>query len=302
MPQILHKSIGRRDFLKLTVTATAAFVTIGPARADQTECCQQQTQRSRWLLLSDTHIPPDPADTYRGFAPYRNLEQLAPQLAEQQAEGLIITGDLARLQGRSEAYTNLKKLLEPVARKMGVFLALGNHDDRGNFLKCFTDRPGELPSVSGKAVTVITTPVVRLILLDSLFIVNNVAGLLGKAQRDWLAGYLKDCDDKPTVLFLHHTLGDGDGELLDVPRLFDLVRPITKVKAIVFGHSHAYSFRRWRGIHLINIPALGYNFSDNEPIGYVQADFWPDHARFILRPVGGNLDKQPQRKRLGWRH
>src|SRR2546422_5539601 len=46
---------------------------------------------------------------------------------------------------------------------------------------------------------------------------------------------------RPTLLFVHHTLGDGDGELLDVQRLFELVRPQRKVKAIFYGHSHKYA-------------------------------------------------------------
>ena len=40
------------------------------------------------------------------------------------------------------------------------------------------------------------------------------------------------------ILFFHHSLRDEDGELLDIPRLFDLIKPIAKVKALVYGHSH----------------------------------------------------------------
>ena len=67
---------------------------------------------------------------------------------------------------------------------------------------------------------------------------------LGKAQRQWLADFLAGSDDRPTVLFVHHTLGDGDGDLLDINRLYRLVRPHRKVKAIFYGHSHEYAIDR----------------------------------------------------------
>jgi hypothetical protein len=36
----------------------------------------------RWALLSDTHAPADPADSYRGFKPLANLRQVVDQVAE----------------------------------------------------------------------------------------------------------------------------------------------------------------------------------------------------------------------------
>src|SRR5206468_5857710 len=105
------------------------------------------------------------------------------------------------------------------------------------------DHPsGNRQKVAGKHVLVIERPSMRLIVLDSLFYVNKAAGLLGKAQRDWLDRYLEASDDQPTVIFVHHTLGDGDGDLLDVERLFRLTRPHKTVKAIIYGHSHKYAF------------------------------------------------------------
>src|SRR5437763_14279226 len=91
-----------------------------------------------------------------------------------------------------------------------------------------------------------------------------------------------DSDRRQTVLFVHHTLGDGDGELLDVQRLFELVRPHRKVKAIVYGHSHKYAFSQEAGIHLINLPAVRYNFSDEGPVGWVDAFFTPQRADLQL--------------------
>jgi hypothetical protein len=128
---------------------------------------------------------------------------------------------------------------------------------------------------------------VRFLILDSLMVTNQTAGLLGKAQRTWLENDLRSPDDKPTILFVHHTFGDGDGDLLDAPRLFDMVRPIRKVKAIVYGHSHAYGFSEFEGIHLINLPATGYNFGDTQPVGWVEAELTGEGAELVLHSIAG---------------
>jgi 3',5'-cyclic AMP phosphodiesterase CpdA len=132
--------------------------------------------------------------------------------------------------------------------------------------------------------------------------VNQVAGLLGKAQREWLDRYLAAADPRPTVLFVHHTLGDGDGELLDADALFRIVRPYAKVKAIFYGHSHQYSFREERGIHLVNLPAVGYNFNDKEPVGWVDASFSPKGVELTLRAFAGNREQDGATTSLAWRN
>src|SRR5206468_3292847 len=126
----------------------------------------------------------------------------------------------------------IKNLLSPMAAQRPIYLALGNHDDRANFLKTFDKSAGTRQSVQDKFVLLIEQPVVRVIMLDSLLYPTKTAGLLGKPQRQWLGKYLENSDGRPTVLFIHHTLSDGDGDLLDVDRLFEVIRPHKKVKAI----------------------------------------------------------------------
>src|SRR5205085_422809 len=146
---------------------------------------------------------------------------------------------------------------------------LGNHDDRENFLKVFDHPAGERQKIMAKFVLVVESPMVRFILLDSLLFTNKTSGFLGKAQRDWLARFLDNSDARPAVIFVHHTLGEGDNDLIDVERLFRIVSAHKKVKAIFYGHSHEYSFKTEQGVHLVNIPAVGYNFADREPVGWV---------------------------------
>jgi len=261
----------------------------------------KEAKQARWAFLSDTHIPADTENNYRGFYPYRNLQKVVAQIAADLPEGAIITGDLARLEGLTGDYANAAKLLEPLTKERPVCVALGNHDNRANFLGAFKKPGGAKQAVRGKHVVIAEAGPVRLIVLDSLMFTNKVPGLLGQAQRNWLRSYLSTSDDKPTLLFFHHTLGEGDGDLLDAPRLFDIARPASNVKALVFGHSHAYSYAELDGIHLINLPATGYNFNDAQPVGWVEARLTANGAKFELHAVGGNTAIDGQTKTLRWR-
>jgi Icc protein len=299
MAGVYYKSIDRRDFIKTGLGGLAALIALGAGSS--LGLSKNENEATRWVFLADTHIPEDVSDNYRGFYPYQNLQSTIPQILSVQPDAVAIAGDLARLEGKVGDYTNLKKLLNPLAEKKPIFLALGNHDNRDNFLGLFSSTPGKRQSVGGKHVVVVKMPPIRLIILDSLFYVNKAPGLLGKAQRQWLEDYLRNCDDTPTILCFHHTLGDNDGDLLDVLRLFDLIKPVRKVKAVLYGHSHEYGYSELEGIHLINLPAMGYNFSDTQPIGWVEARLTAKGGDFTLHVVTGNKDKDGRVTNLTWR-
>lgn len=299
MVEMFCKPMNRRDFIKTSLGAIGAMVTIGTGNSFGLN--ENENQTTRWALLADTHIPADVSGNCRGFYPYQNLQKVIPDVISASPDSVIIAGDLARSVGELGDYENLKKLLIAAAEKTPVFMALGNHDNRNNFFKVFDETTGEKQPVKNKYVIVVNKPPVRLIILDSLLHVNKVEGLLGKAQRQWLEYYLKKSDDIPTVLCFHHTLGDNDGDLLDVLRLFRIIESIRKVKAIIYGHSHVYRFSDFEGIHLINIPAMGYNFRDTDPIGWVEAKLTAKGGDFTLHAVDGNREKDGSVKTLKWR-
>ena len=291
--------MNRRTFIKTGLAAVGALTAIVTGCSPALR--KSEKQPARWALLADTHVPEDVNNNYRGFYPYQNLQKVIPDIISASPDGVAIAGDLARLTGQLGDYDNLKELLSPIAEKRPVFMALGNHDNRENFVKVFDEIPGEKQPVKGKHIVAVNKPPARLIILDSLFYVNKVPGLLGKAQRQWLENYLIECDDTPTILCFHHTLTDGDDALLDVPRLFSTIKPIRKVKAIVYGHSHEYKFSEFEGIHLINLPALGYNFNDAEPVGWVEANLTTKGGDFTLHAIAGDKNKDGSVTRLTWR-
>ncbi len=303
-------SITRRRFLNVSLAAVGGVVAQRPswsaAQGEKKEDSGPEASRSagqptRWAFLSDTHIAGDPEDKYRGFYPYRNLQKAFTQIAADLPEGLVVTGDIARLTGQMEDYENFQRLLVPLVGRRPIYLALGNHDNRVNFLDVFENPAGRKQAVKGKHIVTVEAGPVRFILLDSLFSTNETMGLLGKAQRTWLQRYLQTGDDKPVILFSHHSLRDDDGDLQDLPRLFDIIKPVTKVKALVYGHSHEYGFSDFEGIHLINLPAVGFNFGDDQPIGWVEAQLGRDGGTFVLHAIGGNNDQDGRAKQLQWR-
>jgi len=287
MPSLSLPALSRRAFTATVLPVAGALV-------------RAAAPLERWAFLSDTHVPSHPTAEYRGFRPYENTMKVVAQLHQAKPDGALICGDLARLEGQLGDYENLKALLDPLATEVPIAYVLGNHDHRKNFLRVFPRHEGA-QQVKDKHVVVLETPTVRFILLDSLFLVNQVAGLLGKAQRLWLAQFLANASARPTLLFVHHTLDDGDGALLDAPRLFDIVQPARMVKAIIYGHSHAYGFRKEGDLDLINIPAVGYNFSDNHPVGWIEARVTREGGEFTLHAIGGDRSRNGETTKLRWR-
>jgi len=298
MPTLIHTPIGRRSFLRCTVLGGVALA-FG--------CQVTPRPRSsggggsfRVALFSDTHIPAIATESYRGFVPVENLRAIVPQMIAAQPEVAVLCGDAARLDGKEGDYAALRGLLEPLTSMAPVSIALGNHDHRGNFRKVFGPGPGPAGEAVDRHILVVEHGVARLVILDSLLQPNLTPGFLGKAQREWLTRYLAEATDRPVVLFVHHTLTDGDGDLLDADRLFALVRPHRQVKAIFYGHSHRWEQLNREGLHLINLPAVGYNFSDDQPVGWVEAAFSWEGVELTLRAVGGDRSRDGQKVGLRW--
>jgi len=296
MPIVGVRFGGRRAFLK-TAALTGAAVVVSGFRGAPSDPSPRVLHLA---LLSDTHVPGDRRSGHRGMNPWENLRVAAAQVAAVRPDGVVICGDAARLEGQVEDYRELRALLEPVAAVAPVYVALGNHDDRARFLEAFPARPGEPASVEGKHVTIIEHEVPRVVVLDSLLYVNRVAGLLGQAQRRWLAGFLPTIADRPAVLFVHHTPSDGDGDLLDADGLLLLAAANPHVKAIFHGHAHVWSASRRDRLQVVSLPALGYSFDDTQPVGWVDARFRADGVSITLRAVAGNRSDDGKETLLSW--
>jgi hypothetical protein len=300
MPGVYRHSIRRRDFLTTSLLAGAAVIAQGCRTASRLS--DSGADEIHLALLSDTHVAGDRerGKDPRGFDPWVNLHQVAPDIAAGSPRGVILNGDAASREGLIEDYRELKGLLEPLGHVAPVYIGFGNHDHRENFKEVFTAPAGLDAGVSNHRALVLEESFLRFIILDSLFYVNKSSGLLGHVQRWWLKEYLQTHTDKPVVLFVHHTLGDSDGDLLDADRLFEIIRSQRQVKAIFYGHSHAWSITARQGVKLVNLPALGYNFTPEEPVGWVDARFRPTGVDLTLHAIAGNRTQDGQISRIVW--
>jgi Icc protein len=298
MPSFFDATLGRRAFLKtVSLAATATAISLRGFSSQ----AQEGGKTFRVALLSDPHIPADPANEFRGFKPVENFKRITPEVVEMKPELVILNGDAARLEGKVEDYQAVAELLKPINAIAPVCVSMGNHDDRTNFATVFKSNTGEKQKVTGKNVLVLEHELMRLVVLDSLMYTNKSAGQLGKAQRDWLAKYLPKASDRPVVIFVHHSLDpEKDGDLVDVDHLFEILKPNAHVKSIIYGHSHVWALSERQGVKLINLPAIGYNFGDKEPVGWVEARFDPKGVELTLRAFGGNTADNGKKFDVKW--
>jgi Icc protein len=295
MPALLHSKIDRRAFLK-TVSLSCAAISLSSLSSPARESAKTFSV----ALLSDTHIPAKADEVYRGFNMVNNFKRITPEVVEMKPELVILNGDAARLEGKAEDYQALSGLLQPINNAAPVCISMGNHDDRANFATVFKASAGDKQKVTGKNVLVLEHELLRFVVLDSLMYTNKAAGQLGKTQRDWLAKYLPTVKDRPVAIFVHHSLEDNDGDLVDVDHLFEVLKPNRHVKAIFYGHSHVWSLKERQHVKLINLPAIGYNFRDQDPVGWVEARFNRKGVELTLRAFGGNTAENGKKFDLKW--
>ena len=287
--------VDRRGFLKHTAAAAAGLALARKGWG-------ADAALARVALFSDTHIAADPADTFRGFNPSKNLQQAVRQASKGNFSLLVVNGDLARMRGLPEDYAQFNSLINPLLEKAPMVASLGNHDERKNALTALTKRTGKTEPVEAKFVTTVDAGPFNFVLLDSLLATALTPGQLGKAQRDWLSGYLDGLGDKPSLLFVHHNPdAEHDVGLVDADRLLAILKPRRSVKALIFGHLHVYSFQTQDGLHLINLPAVGYNFADGNPVGWIEASIAPDGADLKLHALAGETKDDGKITTLSWR-
>jgi 3',5'-cyclic AMP phosphodiesterase CpdA len=285
----------RRSFLK---SAAAGIVAPALARAAFAE----PKSEVHWALLSDVHIAADAGDEFRGFHPHENLKKVLSEVKAQPCDSILIAGDLARQEGKPADYEALSGLLEPVTGQIPLAIILGNHDDRKNCRSAFASVEGEVQPVEKKFVLAFDAGPMQVILLDSLLATNVVPGQLGSSQRDWLSNYLKSIPSKPAIVVVHHDPDPNDDNgLVDAERFLKIVTSAKNVKSVFYGHTHAWHYEQQDGVHLVNLPAVGYNFKDSEPVGWTEAQFTPAGAKLKLHVIGGDLTHREQVLNLPWR-
>jgi 3',5'-cyclic-AMP phosphodiesterase len=286
--------VDRRSFLKGTAALTAGF---SLARLGQSV-----TSPLRLAILSDTHIAADAQDEFRGFHPHENLRKVVAQVGASKFDLGIINGDLARREGLREDYAQFTSLVGPLAEAQPLAITLGNHDDRRNARNELAKRAGDTAAVEQKYVSTLDAGEFKFIFLDSLMVTNISAGQLGYSQREWLGQYLRALGPKPVIVFVHHNPDpESDSALVDADRLLAILKAQRAVKALVFGHTHVYSHDVQDGLQLLNLPAVGYNFADGHPVGWIEASLTTAGGEFKLHALAGETKDNGKVTSLAWR-
>lgn len=217
----------------------------------------------------------------------------APQAA-------MILGDIAYRFGLPDDYAAAKPVITKMAEHFPVCLTMGNHDVRENFLSAFAPTAPTDPAAP-RSIIVINHAPLRFIILDSLYRVDVVPGLLGFRQREWLARFLDDSGPIPTVICFHHALDDNDKSLFDAGQLLGVLLSRQQVKAILHGHWHKLRQYDVDGLHVIQLPSIGLPLADGVPIGWLSATFTASGADFEMHPLAAPTSPIPSAFSLKWR-
>jgi 3',5'-cyclic AMP phosphodiesterase CpdA len=300
MPLTLQP-LNRRDFCRnmLGGTLTAALFAALPKTSWANE-----SKSDHWVFLSDTHIPGNPDEERHTSNPNKNFAEVRDAVLKltDKPKGVIITGDFAFLQGKPEDYRQTVKQVAPyLAAGVPVHIAFGNHDNIDNFYAAFTDLKREALPVADKHITVLETPNANLFLLDSLYMPDAGSGFLGLPQLRWLRKELAARKDKPALLFAHHNLDNGAGTLMDREEFWSVIKGAKNVKAYIYGHTHIYRQAVRDDVHLINLPALGWEFQlGKQPLGWTDVQLSSGGIELTLHTVHHEHPKDGDVRKFEW--
>ncbi len=302
-PRPAQRRETRRNFLGRAAAGASALLLGGLRPAPG----QEDARKPVWALLSDTHIHESLNEANQGSNMASNLRKVVSEVIGDRPTAALVNGDLAREIGKPGDYQSFLTLAAPL-REGGVpvHLTLGNHDDRASFLGVLGERGERLTRIERAAIAEkycesIEQDGVRWLLLDSLEEVNKVPGILGAAQLDWVARELDSAPATPAVIFVHHNVEPVDVGLKDTKALLEVLRPRRQLKCIFFGHTHEWRRFAVDGIHMVNLPAIGYAFKKGEPMGWVRGMPRAAGLTIELRSLDGAHPDHGKKIELEWR-
>lgn len=290
-------TVSRRDFIRSTLAFSAAMALPLSVRA-----AAPPAAVDHFALLSDPHVS---GGIFGSMG--KRLSTAVKQVLEMPnpAQRVLVAGDCAYLTGETKDYREFIRRIQPLADAgLPVHMTLGNHDDREHFWEALPREHTDANLKLRRQSMFIAAPQANWFLLDSLTVTNKSPGELGTDQLEWLAAELDAHPDKPALVMLHHdpVRNGGQASLGDAAKLLALARPRRQVKALFFGHTHVWDVAQDRsGIHLVNLPAIGYTLKMRSFIGWVSCKVQRDAAVLNVRTINPNHRENGQVVRLNWR-
>ena len=201
----------------------------------------------------------------------------------------VLFGDFSASRGHVEDFRLVAETMRPLA-EAGVSLtfAMGNHDNRANFLSVFPEYRGRM-LLRDRIVSKVSTPNADLLMIDTLKARpgqewggvlpsgNFTEGAVDENQREWLRDTLASAT-RPTFVGGHHCAEECGirSEIVSTPAVF----------GYIFGHRHQWETRflhdgtnrNSQTVQTATLPSSGY-YGD---VGYATFRTLPDRAELVL--------------------
>ena len=326
--------ISRRQFL---AASSASLASLGHARLSGEESA---VDPDSWALLSDTHLlsaasiqrhyaADKVARERRATVVSKNFDLAAAQVNAmlEKPAGMILNGDCVHVGGEDE-YNQLARKFA-LFRETPIHVTMGNHDHRDDFFNAFRNHRNEAGTLLMKRhVSTLKSRHANFVLLDSLTMQNpnrpvKGPGRFGREQLEWLESVLDAESDKPTIVIFHHNIDPSEdyqkrsgarklivesagqfkglgGGVEDSNQLLDLLQTKPHVKAVVTGHMHQFRIFKWRKVHFVSLPSVGYTFDVKEPVGWMQMQLQEGGAALELRTLDTKHARHQTRVKLNW--
>jgi Icc protein len=233
------------------------------------------------IQITDSHIFGDPQGTLLGLNVRISFEAVLSHLQENLSgvDAIFLTGDISQdLSPASYEYVSdqLEKL------KVPIYVVPGNHDSGLEMKKSM-----RAPNIYHEKL--VTLKNWRFIILDS-----NIPGVdkgnLRPSEMEFLARSLKEDESHPTAVVFHHNpfpLGSPWLDTMTIDNgnhLIDLLKPLTQVRCVIFGHTHQAHQSERHGIRYFGCPSTCVQFKPGTPTftvdpispGYRWFSFYPD--------------------------
>lgn len=213
--------------------------------------------------ISDTHIGLPSSQIETAGKTSAHLERAVSHLMQLSPppDAVVLSGDCVDA-GSTEEYRRLARLLEPLP--MPVHLVTGNHDDGANLVEVFD---GYVDLLDGRFLQyVVRYGDLRLIMLDTR-IPGAPSGHLCQTRLDWLDARLREDEDSPTLVFLHHPpfrtgLPVMDAMGLDGTEAFGaLIGQHNNVERVLSGHIHRPTQFRFHGSVAQTCPSTAHQIA-----------------------------------------
>jgi 3',5'-cyclic AMP phosphodiesterase CpdA len=261
---------------------------------------------NRLAFLSDIHIAADPTAHDRGVVMHDHLRQVCGEVLQLDPKpaSVFINGDCAYHKGEIADYQTLLRLLQPMRdHGLPLHLGMGNHDYREHLWKTIPDVESHVGPMTERQVVVVETPRANVFMLDSLDATDKTPGVLGKKQIHWLADELDARNQKPAIVMVHHQPDEGliVRGLTDTRALLDVLIPRRHVKALFYGHTHAWENIERSGMHCVNLPAVAYVFTPGQPSAWVDVHLLENGISLELRCLDPKHPRHGQKLDLAWR-